>query len=467
MRKLIVIFSCSLLFIPVFAQNDKLADLWNKYRLAGTDTAKARLLDDLSFFYINIDIDSAFTLNKQAMALAVKHHHKKLQSTILQSLSTLFIQIGASHPALEIQFQLLEEARENKDLDLQQSLYNSIAMNYLVNLDDLENGKKYSYLSMQVPGWENNKIFCTSTFINLSDTYTKLSQFDSARHYLNKAFDLANSLYGNRDNDFTSMIKNNFGNLYLKMNQPEMAFLYYRQSLSYALNSNYADVICESGLGMAKIYEKQQFEDSVLHYANNSLAAATEGKYLSYMMQSSSYLAEYYRKINRLDSAVKYFSMSSAIRDSLLSNVKVNKIKAMEMEEVFRQQKRALEADKAEEERWVNIQYAILIISIIALLIVVLLLSRSFIVHHNWVRFLGVLSLLLVFEFINLYLHPLLDKLTGHSPIAMLLIMTGIASLLIPLHHRMEHWITTKLVEKNKQIRLAVAKRIVSDLEGL
>jgi hypothetical protein len=44
--------------------------------------------------------------------------------------------------------------------------------------------------------------------------------------------------------------------------------------------------------------------------------------------------------------------------------------------------------------------------------------------------------------------------------------MPGIASLLIPLHHKLEHWITTKLVEKNKKIRLAEAKKIIEELES-
>ncbi|MFM9007994.1 MAG: hypothetical protein ACKORE_05365 [Bacteroidota bacterium] len=138
----------------------------------------------------------------------------------------------------------------------------------------------------------------------------------------------------------------------------------------------------------------------------------------------------------------------------------------MELQQMFREQERQQDEEKVMEDRRVNIQYAILLIGIESLLLIALLLSRSFIVHHNCVRFLGVLSLLLVFEFINLYLHPLLDDLTGHSPIAMLLIMTGIASLLIPLHHKLEHRIIHKLVEKNKKIRLAEAKKIIHELES-
>jgi hypothetical protein len=36
----------------------------------------------------------------------------------------------------------------------------------------------------------------------------------------------------------------------------------------------------------------------------------------------------------------------------------------------------------------------------------------------------------------------------------------------VPLHHKLEHWATTKLVEKNKQIRLAEAKKTIQELES-
>jgi hypothetical protein len=47
----------------------------------------------------------------------------------------------------------------------------------------------------------------------------------------------------------------------------------------------------------------------------------------------------------------------------------------------------------------------------------------------------------------------------------MLLVMVGIAALLVPVHHRLEKWITGRLVEKNKKIRLAAAKKTIATLE--
>jgi hypothetical protein len=48
----------------------------------------------------------------------------------------------------------------------------------------------------------------------------------------------------------------------------------------------------------------------------------------------------------------------------------------------------------------------------------------------------------------------------------MLLGMVCIAALIVPLHHRLEKWATIKVVEKNKQIRLAAAKKTIEKLEG-
>jgi hypothetical protein len=48
----------------------------------------------------------------------------------------------------------------------------------------------------------------------------------------------------------------------------------------------------------------------------------------------------------------------------------------------------------------------------------------------------------------------------------MLLILIGIGALLVPLHHKLEKWITKIMVEKNKKIRLAAAKKTIATLEG-
>ena len=43
--------------------------------------------------------------------------------------------------------------------------------------------------------------------------------------------------------------------------------------------------------------------------------------------------------------------------------------------------------------------------------------------------------------------------------------MVGIAALL-PLHHKTEKWVTLKMIEKNKQVRLAAAKKTIDKPGG-
>lgn len=153
----------------------------------------------------------------------------------------------------------------------------------------------------------------------------------------------------------------------------------------------------------------------------------------------------YYSSKNN-DLALQYASLYISVSDSLAN---VNK-----EQEVIKQQ-----------ERKQNIQYALLALGIITFIITFLLLSRRHITNTKLIQFLGVVALLLVFEFLNLLLHPFLERITNHSPALMLLALVCIAALLVPLHHKLEKWATHKLVEKNKAIRLAAAKKTIEQLE--
>jgi hypothetical protein len=96
---------------------------------------------------------------------------------------------------------------------------------------------------------------------------------------------------------------------------------------------------------------------------------------------------------------------------------------------------------------------------------VFILFSRRYITNTNVIKFLSVVSLLIIFEFINLLIHPFLEKITHHSPLLMLISLVAIAAIIIPFHHKLEHWAVNKLIENNKRARLEAAKRTIEQLE--
>ena len=46
----------------------------------------------------------------------------------------------------------------------------------------------------------------------------------------------------------------------------------------------------------------------------------------------------------------------------------------------------------------------------------------------------------------------------------MLITMVCIAAILIPVHHQLDKWVTQKLVEKNKKLRLDAARKTIAAL---
>jgi hypothetical protein len=179
--------------------------------------------------------------------------------------------------------------------------------------------------------------------------------------------------------------------------------------------------------------------------------------------------AGYLRKIsdyNRQTDSAYYFSLLElAMKDSVFNRDNLNKIQSL----AFSEQLRVIEEEgkraKEEEQRKQNIQYALIALGIITFVILFLALSRRHITNTKVIQFLGIVALLLVFEFLNLLLHPLLERITHHNPILMLLALVCIAAILVPIHHKLEKWATHKLVEKNKAIRLAAAKKTIEQLE--
>ena len=176
-------------------------------------------------------------------------------------------------------------------------------------------------------------------------------------------------------------------------------------------------------------------------------------------------LRKVYVGLQQKDSSYYYADIKEVYRDSVFNEQQTNQIQNMSFAQQIKEKENEAKLQEEAEQRKLNIQYAFIALGIISFLILFLLLSRSIIVNEKWISFFGILGLLIVFEFINLLIHPYLEDVTHHSPILMLLALVALASLLIPLHHKLEKWIKEKMTEKNKDIRLASAKKTIEQLE--
>ena len=148
-----------------------------------------------------------------------------------------------------------------------------------------------------------------------------------------------------------------------------------------------------------------------------------------------------------LDSALFYYKLSVSTRDKILSEEKIRQVQNLQFNERIRQQEIAATRAREKEERAHDLQLisiALFIILFVAGLIVLWHVR----INPKWIEFLGILALLLLFEFIILLLHPLIMSITGHQPIFTLLILVCIAAILIPTHHRAEKWVKRKITSE-------------------
>ena len=372
---------------------------------------------------------------------------------------------GDNTTALEYFFRGLPLAEKSKDPRRISSYYFDIALAY-GNINNVDEAIKYlqkgaaNLPDQQAPMYD---YMVRQYQIGMATNYITLHKPDSALHYV-QALNETNLRLKNVL--FEAYAQNSFGNVYSQLGDKTLAEVFYKK----------ANVLADSSqFYLTKLAVKSAYAQFLLN--NNRFSEAKSPAYNLYQLgmqignnqiklAGANLLKQIFVKQHFTDSAYHYLQMESSLKDTIFSQNNISKIQAL----AFNEQIRIIDekAKKNQEiiERKQNIQYALIALSTISLILLYLLLSHSFITNTKLIEFFGVIALLIVFEFLNLLLHPFLEKATDHSPVLMLIILVSIAAMLVPLHHRVEKWATKKLVEKNKKVRLANAKKTIEALGG-
>jgi tetratricopeptide (TPR) repeat protein len=444
-RNICIFFACLLQTSCVSAQTDAIDSLKHLLQNENRDSNRCLLLADIGFKYQDQESksDSALIFAQQGFALAQKINYVKGEVACQNLTSWVFMQNGNDAEALKVLLQALKKSESLQGGTWKWRILNAIGDVYSDQGDESK-ALEYTLMARYIATMIDDKFYLMISAIDLGDNYEKLDQFDSARSFTNLAYDLAMKL---NEKGTMGVALNNLGNIYLKMQQPSVAMGYYRTSLPYITAANDNDDMCEAYLGLAKIFFQQKLEDSCLYYAQRSFDIARNGGIAKYILSAANFLAVYYKQHNAVDSAFKYLSVVIATKDKIFSNEKVKEIQHLTFEETMRQQELAAEKKKADDDHVRNLQLLAIGVFIPLFFIGVLLLSRTR-VKPRVIEFLGVLSLLLFFEFITDLIYPYVSQLTNENPIWEMLFLVVIAALLEPLNFKLEHWVKSYLVHK-------------------
>ena len=421
--------------------------------ITNADTTRVNLLRQTGYIQRNL------TVLQQALALAKKINYVTGEVNCYNTMGNFFFGNSNYPKAMEFYFQGLKISEENDYLAGIAKTKGNIGSIYIKQAN-YRLGLDYSLEALSISKTINNLRGFAIQSYDIAAAYLQLGKTDSALYYVNQSYQYA--LVSKDSNALTNSLST-LGDIHHSLGNIKLASEYYRMAIPYS--AGYVYNLPEIYLSMAKLFQQTGEIDSCILYSQKALQIAKGQNNGDIIFKSAGLLSSLYEKKD-VNQSFYYYKLAVAGKDSMFNTEKVKQMQNLSFNETLRQQEREAEKIKTNEERKRNLQYAAIAVALITFLILFFTLSRSIVVKTKFIEFFGVLGLLAVFEFINLFIHPYLAHATNDSPVLMLLVLIGIGALLVPLHHRLEKWITKIMVEKNKKIRLEAAKKTIQQLEG-
>lgn len=335
-----------------------------------------------------------------------------------------------------------------------------LALTYLT-MGDFDKAVSYNKAAMEAGSKYETDIISICAVNDMGTIYLAMGKIDSALIYTQKAYELA---IKTGINYWLTSTYLQFGTIHSAIKNSALALNYWNLALNEANKIGSPKFTSTAYNAIGQYYASINQTDSAKLYATKAIASVKNTAFNTLSIDPAKLLLNIYRNSN-VDSAFKYSEIYRAANDSLFNIKALQQAQLMGVEEESRLAQLKFEEEKIEEAQKTNLEYTFIAIGIVSFLMIFLIFSRNYITNPKIIKFLSVIALLIVFEFLNLLIHPLLEKITHHSPILMLFGLVTLAALLIPMHHKLEHWAVNKLVEKNKQSRLDSAKRTIEQLE--
>jgi len=410
----------------------------------------------------NLFADALSNYNKSLNLYRKLEDRKKIAESYLQ-IGLCYEQLDSYGDASTNIYKALKLFEEIGDKEQMANAFHTIGFNYM-NLHDDSDALKNLQAGLKLRTELNIRADMAQSMDVLGELYTSMGKYTEALKYDSDALRIFRELITSAPWGIPMTI-NSLGENYQKLGERANA-----SGDNYEAIKNFNEAIT-SFEGSLNYYEGKKDETSVA-LINNELGFTLIGlkKYsaagscfkkslqLPANSANNNIFRDSYMGLSLLDSisgnykqAYQNYKMYIIYRDSLINEE--NSKKSLQAKMLYESEKneeiaKAAELKKkAEEDAIRNLQLTAIAVFIPIFFVGVLLLSRTK-VKPRVVEFLGVLSLLLFFEFITDLIYPYVSRLTNENPIWEMLFLVILASLLEPLNFKLEHWVKGHLVHK-------------------
>ena len=184
-------------------------------------------------------------------------------------------------------------------------------------------------------------------------------------------------------------------------------------------------------------------------------------KDMNYQQTSARLLDSVYGLLGDYKSARFYNTRYHELDDSLREMSRETDLLKLEVESDNQHRERLVREEEARMEHRHNVQYMGFTVGLVVLFIVLVMLGW-FAVPAGMIRALGFLSFIFLFEFIILLADKNIQRWTHEEPWKVLVIKIGLAAILVPLHHWLEHKVIHYLSHR-KRVKREVKAQVAAE----
>ena len=301
---------------------------------------------------------------------------------------------------------------------------NDIALSYFERSLAMADSLKFS--TLKIPG-----------YLSLLNQHLRIDHPQKALEYMSSPSGLNLKKFLSNFG-MTAQIDQVYAVIYTKLNQFDSAGFYFNRALPYfEQKTSEANRINFYGQ-LGDYYQKTGDHDKAIEYFQKVKEMGERNGQLENTRAALKHLDSLYVKKGNYKLANEYNSLYYQYKDSIDKLKIENELTQIAALDEQQRHERILQEKQEAKEKRNRLQYMGIIIGI-TILFVALVMMGWFKVSANTIKAIGFFSFLIFFEFIFLVFKKNIYGVTNGEPLYDLAFMIGLAAILVPLHHWLEH----------------------------